>query len=100
MASFEQWLEAFQPIYDQTPKKASELPCPNCGAKALQLRFVTHRPEWRAFMAFWCGNYLEGIAPGPCAVPAGYNTVRDNVANIPNYRVVFPSGRGRIGSGA
>lgn len=94
MASFEQWLEALQPVYDLSLKRASELTCPNCGARALYLRFVAHRPLGRAFIAFWCGNCLQGIAPGPGEVPAAYYRVRDVDANIPNYRVVLPSGRG------
>ena len=64
MASFEQWLEAFQQACDLPPARVSEVMCPNCGVQALQLRFVTYHPEWRAIIAFWCGNCLEGIAPG------------------------------------
>lgn len=91
MASFEQWLEALQPVYDMSPKRASELLCPNCGAGELQLRFVMYHPEWRAFIAFWCDNCLEGLAPRPCKVPVGYHPVRDVDANIPNYRCVPPN---------
>jgi hypothetical protein len=100
MATFEQWLEALQPVYDLSPKRASELTCPNCGAKALQLRFVTYVPEGRAFIAFWCDKCLEGLAPGPCTVPAAYHPVRPEDANIPNYRCPPPSGHGGNGSGA
>jgi hypothetical protein len=90
MASFEQWLEALQPIYDLPPSRVSELMCPNCGAMTLQLRFVTFLPEGRPFIAFWCGNCLEGIAPGPGTIPIAYNPIRPEDANIPNYRVVPP----------
>lgn len=89
MASFEQWLEALQPVY-LSAKRASELICPNCGARALQLRFVTYLPDGEAHAVFWCGNCLEGIAPGPSKVPAAYQRVRRDDANIPNYRVVPP----------
>src|SRR5262249_25138707 len=98
MASFEQWLEAVQPVYAPHPKRVSELLCPNCGARALQLRFVRHHPTWRAFMAFWCDHCLEGIYPGPSTVPAGYTPVGPEDANIPKYRAVFPSGRGGSGT--
>ena len=99
MASFEQWLGAFQQAY-LSPERASGLMCPNCGARELQLRFVTygHR-EGEANVAFWCGNCLQGIAPGPSEVPAAYNRVRHEDADIPNYRIVPPTGRGGSGSG-
>ncbi len=99
MATFEQWLEAFQPVYYLPPERVAEVMCPNCGARALQVRFVTHLPDGEAHLAFWCDNCLEGIAPGPSGVPAAYHRVRDADANIPNYRVVPPSGRGGSGSG-
>lgn len=90
VASFEHWLEALQPVYDLPPKRAAELRCPNCGARALQLRFVTYLPKGRAFIAFWCDDCLEGLTPGPGVVPAAYHPVRQEDAHIPNYRVVFP----------
>ncbi len=89
MASFGQWLEAFQQAY-LSPKRASELRCPNCGVRALQLCFVTHREGGWAHVAFWCSNCLEGVALGPSEVPAAYNPVRDVDARIPNYRIVSP----------
>jgi hypothetical protein len=90
MASFEQWLGAFQRAC-RSPKRASELSCPNCGVRALQLRFVTHRPDGWAYIAFWCDQCLEGIAPGRGTVPAAYSPVRDVDANIPNFCLVPPT---------
>jgi len=89
VASFEQWLEAFQQAC-VSPQRASELRCPNCGVRALQLRFVTYRPNGEAHMAFWCDHCLEGIALGPSKVPAAYTRVRHEDAHIPNYRLVPP----------
>jgi len=100
MASFKQWLEAFQQIYHLSPERASEVECPNCGARELQLRFVTYRPDGEAHMAFWCGNCLEGISLGPSEVPEAYHRVRREEANIPDYRIVPPSGRDGINSGS
>ena len=98
MASFEQWPEAFQQAYP-SPERASELQCPNCGVRTLQLRFVTHCHGGEAYVAFWCDNCLEGIAPGPSEVPAAYDRVRDVDANIPNYRLVPPTKGGGSDSG-
>lgn len=90
MTLFEQWLEAFQQAYHLPPERVSEVVCPNCGARALQLRFVTYLPDGEAHGVFWCGSCLQGIAPGPSMVPAAYHRVRREDANIPNYRVVSP----------
>ncbi len=99
VASFEQWLEALQPVYDLSPGRAAELMCPNCGVRALQLRFVTHREGGWAYLRFWCDNCLEGRAPGPGDVAGAFPRVQDVDANIPNERVVPSSGRGGRGSG-
>ena len=89
MASFEQWEEAFQQAY-LSPERAAELRCPNCGVRALQLRFVTHREGGWAYIAFWCDHCLEGIAPGPGDAAGKFPRVRDVDAHIPNYRLVPP----------
>lgn len=41
MASYEEWLDAFQQAY-RAPDRVSELACPNCGARELRLRFVLY----------------------------------------------------------
>jgi hypothetical protein len=87
MASYEQWLEAFQRAYC-APDRTSELACPNCGVRELRLRFVIYGDrEDRANAVFWCGNCLEGLPPGPSEVPAGCARVRHEDADIPNYRI-------------
>lgn len=94
MASYERWLEAFQGAY-RAPGRVVELTCPNCGARELRLRFVTYGDrEERANAVFWCESCLEGMPPGPSEVPVGCATVRHADADIPNYRVVPPTGRG------
>ncbi len=98
MALFEQWMEAWQQAYHLPPDRISEVLCPNCRARELQLRFYTYNPKWRAHGAFWCGKCLEGLALGPCKVPAAYNLVRHEDANIPNFRLVPPDSRGGRGS--
>lgn len=90
MALFEQWLEAFQQAYHLPPERISEVACPNCGARSLQLRFVVYLPGGEAHMAFWCSDCLQGIALGPSEVPDAYHRIRHEDANIPNYRVVPP----------
>lgn len=60
MASFEQWGKAWNQAYHLSPERAAELRCPNCGVRALQLRFVTYRPGDAASMVFWCDKCLEG----------------------------------------
>ena len=94
MASYEQWLEAFNQAYS-APDRIGGLACPNCGARELQLRFVTYgNREDRANAVFWCGSCLEGMPPSPSQVPVGCATVRHEDAGVPNYRVVPPIGRG------
>jgi hypothetical protein len=95
MASYEQWLEAFQRAYG-APDRTSELACPNCGIRELRLRFVIYgdRPD-RANAAFWCGSCLEGLPPEPCEVPADCASVRSEDAGVPDYRLAQPPGRGR-----
>jgi hypothetical protein len=48
---------------------------------------------YRAPRRFWCGSCLEGMAPGPCEVPAACTPVRQEDAGVPNYRIVQPAGR-------
>ncbi len=90
MASFEQWLEAWQHAYHLPPERISEVVCPNCSAGDLQLRFVTHRPDGSAYVRFWCDHCLEGIAPGPSEVPTAYFRVRREDTNIPNLPTRAP----------
>lgn len=91
MASFEQWLEAFQEAY-AAPDRASGFPCPNCGAQELRLRFVLYGDRGRTVNAvFWCDHCLEGMPPGPSELPVGSTPVRSDAANIPNYRIVPPT---------
>src|SRR5215469_18125822 len=98
MTSYEEWLEAFQRAYS-APDRVPELACPNCWAKELHLRFVTYdNQESGANVAFWCGNCLRGIAPGPSDVPTACPRVRHEDANIPNCRIVPPTGRDGSGS--
>jgi hypothetical protein len=93
MASYVQWLEAFQRGY-RALDRIVELACPNCGACELRLCFVVYGDrEDRADAVFWCGSCLEGMPPGPSEVPAGCATVRYEDADIPDYRVVPPAGR-------
>lgn len=93
MASYEQWLDAFQDAY-QEPGLVSGLVCPSCGARGLQLRFVLYGSRERdANAVFWCGNCLQGLPPGPSEVPDGCTPVRREDAGIPDYRIVPPTGR-------
>jgi hypothetical protein len=89
VASFKQWGKAWNQAC-VSPERAAALRCPNCGVRALQLRFVTHREGGWAYGAFWCDSCLEGMAPGRSEVPATYKPVRDVEAHIPNYRLVPP----------
>jgi DNA-directed RNA polymerase subunit M/transcription elongation factor TFIIS len=87
---FEQWLEAFQQACARPPERIAEVACPSCGMQELQLRFVEHNPEWRAFGAMWCSKCLKGISLGPCGVPAAYARIRPEDAHIPNFQIVPP----------
>jgi hypothetical protein len=98
MATYEQWLDAFKQSYSG-PDRISELPCPNCGVRKLELRFVIYSDQRNAANAvFWCGNCLEGMTPGPSQVPAICTPIRAEDANVPNYRIVPPTGRGEHAS--
>lgn len=93
MASYEQWLEAFQRAY-RAPDRTSELACPNCGARELRLRFVIYGDRQdQANAAFWCGSCLEGLPPGPSEVPVGCAGIRGEDAGVPDYRLAQPTGR-------
>lgn len=92
MASFEQWMDAFQRAYHE-PGRISALACPNCGSRDLQLRFVLYVRGRDANAAFWCDNCLQGMPPDRSEVPDGCTPVRAEDAGVPNYRIVPPTGR-------
>jgi hypothetical protein len=91
MTLFAKWVAAFQQACDRPPERIAEVACPSCGARELQLRFVSHRPDGEddvARVAFWCDQCLQGISLRPVEVPAAYQQVRREDAHIPSYRLV------------
>ncbi|MEU2666818.1 hypothetical protein [Micromonospora sp. NPDC007220] len=93
MATFEQWLDAYEIVYRALPA-ASDQPCPNCRRQALRLVFTGPPGSGYGYASFWCDACLEGIHLSRVPVPEG--VVARSLADapetrrptIPNYRVV------------
>ena len=93
MASFEDWLEAFDVVY-RTMSGDGRVACPNCGHQALRLVFTVRPGSDVGYAAFWCDNCLEGVHISRAVVPGGA-VVRDaslpfedREPKIPDYKVV------------
>jgi hypothetical protein len=88
VATYDEWLDVFELAY-HAPDRVSELECPSCGARALQLRYVISGSTGdRANPVFWRDGCLQGLffCPGP--VPAGCTSVRHDDADVPDFRIV------------
>ncbi|WP_434740257.1 hypothetical protein [Micromonospora sp. SH-82] len=94
MASFDDWVEAYEKVYRSLPA-SSEPPCPNCGNPTLRLVFTAPPGERFGFASFWCDTCLEGIHISRTLLPPGATTrslavpAEDREPVIPDYRLAL-----------
>ena len=93
MASFEQWTEAWNDVYEALPAD-SETACPNCGHRTLRLVFSAKPDSAVGYADFWCDTCFEGIHVSRAVIPDGV-IVRDSSVpteerspRIPDHRLV------------
>lgn len=97
-ATHADWLDRFQAAF-ASPGHVGSLECPNCGRRALQMRFVTYSAGTSdGHAVFWCNACLTGLAAGPCTIPTGGVGVDHNEADIPRFQIVPPPGRATASS--
>jgi len=97
-ATHANWLDSFQAAY-ASPGNVKALKCPNCGRRALQLRFVTYSAgAIEGHGVVWCDACLTGLAGGPCTIPAGGVAVDHDEADIPRFHIVPPPSRPIVSS--
>ncbi|MDG4800991.1 hypothetical protein [Micromonospora sp. WMMD980] len=93
MATFEEWLDAYEIFYRTLPTRP-ELPCPNCGHQTLSMVFTGPPGAGYGYVSFWCDTCLEGIHLSRAPIPAGVTArsidapAADRRSGIPNYRLV------------
>ncbi|PWU43339.1 hypothetical protein DLJ46_31905 [Micromonospora globispora] len=94
MATFDEWLDAYDIVYQALPGTA-DASCPNCGHKTLRLVFVGPPGRDVGYAAFWCDTCLEGIHISRAPIPAGVvarslaSPPEERLRGIPSYRVVM-----------
>lgn len=93
MASFDEWLDAYDIVYRTLPT-FSDLRCPNCGHPTLRLVFTAPPGSEHGYASFWCDTCLEGIHLSRAPIPDGVGALPLDVPaeernrGIPNYRLV------------
>jgi hypothetical protein len=93
MASFEDWLDAFDAVYEAIPDDAGRS-CPNCGHDRLNLVFTGDPERMIGYAHFWCDNCREGVGISRVEIPpdAAMRDIHDapeqRSPRIPNYRLV------------
>ncbi|GGM06656.1 MULTISPECIES: hypothetical protein [Micromonospora] len=92
MASFDDWLEAYDHVYRTSPG-SSDLPCPNCGRSTLRLVFTGPPDMDVGYASFWCDTCLEGIHISRAVIPAGAivrslaTAAAERVPAVPDYHL-------------
>ncbi|MGN9810221.1 hypothetical protein ACTMSW_12795 [Micromonospora sp. BQ11] len=92
MATFEQWLDAYDVAYRAQPG-ATDLPCPNCEHRTLRLVFTGPPESTYGYASFWCDTCLEGIHISRVPIPEGVvarssdDPAEKRSCGIPNYRL-------------
>ncbi|HEX5201754.1 hypothetical protein ACFQS1_30740 [Paractinoplanes rhizophilus] len=93
MATYEDWMDAYDAAYDALPRDA-DLACPNCGHHTLRLIFTGDLDRDVGYGSFWCDTCLLGVGTCRTIIPDGA-VVRDihlsseeRVPQIPNFRLV------------
>lgn len=91
--SYEDWAQAFSRAYE-CPTGLEDLACPSCGAKRLNLWYLTEKHDSPSgLFAFWCAQCLVGFPPGFTSVPPDA-TVKgvDQRGEVPDYATVIDPG--------
>jgi len=93
MASFDEWLVAFDQVYRSLPD-IEEVACPNCAHPTLRLVFTARPGADVGYAAFWCDNCLQGIHLSRTVVPEGVEVrdasvpIGERLPAIPDYNAV------------
>lgn len=94
MATFEEWLDAFEHVYRALPADPAS-PCPNCRHQTPRLVFLGPPGRDVGYAAFWCDTCLEGIHISRAPIPTGVvarslaSPPEERLRGIPSYRVVM-----------
>lgn len=93
MATFEQWTDAWNDVYDALPAEPQGA-CPNCGHHTLRVVFSAKPDSAIGYAAFWCDTCMEGLHISRVVIPERAD-VRDTSLPsderepaIPDYRPV------------
>lgn len=70
MATFDEWLDAYDVVYRTLPA-ISDAPCPNCSHRTLRLIFTGPRGGAFGYASFWCDTCLKGIHISRAPIPDG-----------------------------
>ncbi|AZM46761.1 hypothetical protein DMB38_13910 [Streptomyces sp. WAC 06738] len=92
--TWDDWLRAYEAAY-RSPTPPLQLPCPNCGARALSLLFREKTSDGVGHVFFWCGSCRFGIHLSRVDVPDGaafipYDAPADEQPLPPSYTLVHP----------
>lgn len=91
MATWDQWMDAYDAAYRALPNEPAEAACPDCQAQALRLVLRESRSSRTGANAyFWCDACLQGVGVSPAPVPDGVapQPADDDLTGIPNFRIV------------
>jgi hypothetical protein len=88
MASFEEWLEAFDEVY-RGSSADEKVACPNCGHRTLRLVFTAKPGAEVGYAAFWCETCRQGIHISRTVIPGGA-VVRDSSVPIEDREPAIP----------
>ena len=92
MATFEQWLDAYDDAYDSVPGHLHDA-CPNCGQHRLRLVFTGDLQRMVGYAHFWCDHCLQGIGISRAVIPVRsvvrdiLQPAEDRVPKIPNVHL-------------
>ncbi|MGC4862321.1 hypothetical protein [Micromonospora sp. DT41] len=95
MATFNEWLTAYDIVYRELPATSS-LACPNCGHRTLRIIFTAPPAAEHGYVSFWCDTCLEGIYVSRALIPDGVTVTARSTGEpteernrgIPEYRLV------------
>ena len=93
MATFDDWLDAYEIVYDALPG-LPDIGCPNCKHKTLRLVFTGDMEQGTGYAHFWCDTCLHGIGISRAPIPEGgvvrdiHRPIDERRPEVPNFHLV------------